>query len=133
MNTEIIEGNKLIAEFMGGNKQIIPKGGLHGYKEGTELWRFCLFSSNPGPVTYLEYHSSWEWLMEVVEKIEGLFNGNAFTITNRNLWCIIEMNTQFSLAYDIEYSEISIKASTKLESTWEAVVQFIQWYNTLPK
>jgi hypothetical protein len=125
MNTEIIKGNKLIAEFMGATideldnvKFILPADGVGLAGCGLRACR---------------YHSSWDWLMPVVEKIEGLFNGNSFTITNRNLWCIIEMNTQFSLAYDIEYSEISIKASTKLESTWQAVVQFIQWYNTQTK
>ena len=58
---EIIEGNKLIAEFM-------------GYKfieDWHQYWRLSdkhLLLENE-----LKYHSSWDWLMPVVEKIEYLY------------------------------------------------------------
>jgi hypothetical protein len=86
--------NKLIAEFMGMN-----------YGD---------------PIESMEYHTSWDWLMPVVEKIEGLRDskGNAYRF-------IIDMcNAQ------IEGANIEILGGAfKLETTYKAVVEFIKWYN----
>ena len=82
--------NKLIAEFMG--KKI--------YQHHHE--------SN--------YHTSWGWLMPVVQKIESL--GYVFTIQGGKA----------------EYGEMISKtqsfiAEDKLSSTYKAVVEFIKQYN----
>lgn len=59
--------NELIAEFMGWNKQIVSSKMEGGYKDGTILWH-----SDEGVMTYLEFDSSWSWLMPVVERIASL-------------------------------------------------------------
>ena len=60
-NEEIIEGNKLIAEFEGleqdGNYWYRPTGNTEGLMYTHKYRR-------------LEYHTSWDWLMPVVEKIK---------------------------------------------------------------
>jgi hypothetical protein len=66
------------------------------------------------------YNTSWDWLMTVVEKIESLRdeNGNAYRFT-------IDMcNAQ------IEETNIEILGGAfKIDTTYKAVVQFINQYN----
>tara|TARA_R110002020_G_scaffold7161_1_gene30299 strand:- start:2071 stop:2385 length:315 start_codon:yes stop_codon:yes gene_type:complete len=68
----------------------------------------------------LKYHTSWDWLMPVVEKIEGLrdSNGDAYRFS-------IDMcNAQ------IEGANIEILGGAfKLDTTYRAVVEFIKQHN----
>ena len=66
---KIIEGNKLIAEFMGGVVcSIFTDHVLYDMgKDGIENKRYWANTS-------LKFHSSYDWLMPVVEKIEKLEN-----------------------------------------------------------
>jgi len=73
MNTEeIIEGNKLIAEFMGCYGDTHYVGGEEVYRYGfknthiTERWHENYFDNRT------PYHSSWDWLMTAVEKAKEL-------------------------------------------------------------
>ena len=101
--------NKLIAKFMGVN--VITLDDVRKNKNP-------YFSSADG---YLEdemrYHTSWDWLMPVVEKIESLrdTNGNAYRFT-------IDMcNAQ------IEGTTIEVSGgSYKRDATYQAVVEFIK-------
>ena len=109
-----LKDNKLIAEFMKVNIITI---------DDVRKNRNPYISSADG---YLEddlkYHCSWDWLMLVVEKIESLRdpNGNAYRFT-------IDMcNAQ------IEETNIEILGGAyKLDTTYEAVVQFIKNYKTI--
>ena len=102
MTQEEIEGNKLIADFMGLWKGIdcyeYSKDVCYGFKD-------------------LKYHSSWEWLMPVVEKIEKIKGVRIFIKGNR---CEI-----FNYGFEMG-SPLSVY---KIESVWLAVVAFIKWYN----
>lgn len=97
MNTT--ENNKLIAEFMSVD--------LHEYV------------MNGGKT--LEYHSSWDWLMPVVEKIES----NGFDVRIRKDDCVIYYCSDKSDDV-VLYLE---SKSGKMESAYLAVVEFIKWYN----
>lgn len=92
----IDQGNKIIAEFMG--MPIEPQNA--------------------------EYHTSWDWLMPVVEKIE----------TMPDMWSkIIGENKLFQCSIEhFDWSEaILVQSETsKIIATWEAIVQFITWYNS---
>jgi len=70
----------------------------------------------------LEYHTSWDWLMPVVEKIESL----GYEVQIRNTDCII-----FQLLDTIKYKPIVDISSGngKKDSTYMAVVEFIKEYN----
>jgi hypothetical protein len=68
----------------------------------------------------MRYHLSWDWLMPVVDKIESLRdeNGNAYRFT-------IDMGNA-----QIEGTNIEIVGgSCKLDTTYQAVVEFINWHN----
>lgn len=124
------ETNEIIARWMGGTKQIIPKGGLNGYKEDTEIW-MSIFSDNPDPITYLEFNSSWDWLMPVIEKIEKIhdsFHGyfavyigsNSCTIQGTNL------RTDPNNPHYAYYNNVTL--DTKINSVYEAILNFIDFY-----
>ena len=108
MNTE---NNKLIAEFMG----YIDNGCSE------EGFLICPKTNYDVDINDLKYHSDWNWLMEVVEKIES----EGFSI---------EMNRQEEGDYqclitkgnDIKFQTFS---SMKIEAVYNACVEFIKWYN----
>lgn len=70
----------------------------------------------------LKYHTDWNWLMEVVEKIESL-----------NF--IVYIETNYCQLYNATNHEELIKSiySTKIESVYKACVEFVKWYNEQPK
>jgi|ERR1035437_3505091 hypothetical protein len=116
MKKEIIEGNKLIAEFMG--VKSAEKGMVNIYMDGEIMREFGT-----------EYHISWNELMPIVEKIELWQNGlcSFFIVVN-------ECDIAFSDKYDIKGNELYApnfkqKGKTKIEATWLAVVEFIKYYN----
>ena len=85
-----MKDNKLIAEFMGEEQLCLPHE--------------------------LKYHTEWNWLMPVVEKIESL--GYVFTIQGGKA----------------EFGEMISEtrcfiAEGKLSSTYKAVIEFIKTYN----
>lgn len=117
-----MNNNKLIAEFMGyklgrcsngfawespHRKWIDDVFRIHG-----RLWReddtkYC-------------WHSDWNWLMEVVEKIQRcLMDDNTLTIGYRR--CEIEC---FEKGYSIIVSD-----EPTIRATYKAVVEFIKEYN----
>lgn len=62
----------------------------------------------------VKYHTSWDWLMPVVDKIE---NYGAVTIIKNG--CKIESIDQ----------EVTEGGSSTLEATYTAVIKFIQYLN----
>jgi len=87
--------NKLIAEFMGVKYPML---------KGSDL----------------QYHTSWDWLMPVVDKIESL--GYDTELVNR----LDDGGIYFCI------NDSAVKASygkTKIEATYDAVVEFIKTYN----
>src|SRR5689334_9765065 len=116
------EGNKLIAEFMGASIDRYPEHLPDGtYFVGPWESNMPLFL----------YHSSWDWLMPVVDKIEGLFpNEKKLNVVN-----ICTDRTEIITCWLQEkFNEIVVEdngSEQKIDFTYRAVVQFIQWYNTL--
>ncbi len=112
MNTQ--ENNKLIAEFMG--LEYSPKDKRWDdwfTKEGT---RVTFGSRIP-----LQYHTSWDWLMPVVERIESL----GYDVIIRKDSCeIIGENVK-----GVEYSSYECFNAGKHITTYQAVVEFIKEYN----
>ena len=99
------ENNKIIAEFMG--LTIITDG-------------ISYFDTNYKPLK--KYHSDYNWLMEVVEKIETS-KDNDFTVYINNDCCKI---SGFELYPNLHIVELS---TTKIQSVYNACLEFIKWYN----
>lgn len=121
---EIIEGNKLIAEFSGA---VWDKDdyGDYGFRFGKESIRppRCIWGYCPDA---MKYHSSWDWLMPVVEKINDMvidnFGQPCFVLHPSQ--CFITNNDKDPLF--ISYVETS---GSLILSAWNTVVQFIKWHN----
>jgi hypothetical protein len=160
---EIIEGNKLIAEFIGfasHENTAAEKDFFKGYPKSIEAhtigynvpynffettvekksgisgnsnWidAFCkIDSSKCTEVVWLakmKFHSSWDWLMPVVEKIEAMQNRDVDArITIERDTCNIYFNNGTS-----QYEFNTWEQSNKLKCVYEHLVEFIKWYNKL--
>ena len=111
----IVENNKLIAEFLGYSQP-------HPDYPNTTYW----YKKDCQPLTILLFHSDWNWLMRVVEKIENLQDENNCAIYNvqieQSFTEIIDNHTSETIIYNID-------ADSKIEAVYNACVEFIQWYN----
>ena len=123
----IIENNKIIAEFLDWEfddlsetfetpflKLVDP----HAF--GDEQYSCKLQDFE------LEFHSDWNWLMRVVEKIENLQDENNCAIYNvqieQSFTEIIDNHTYETIIYNID-------ADSKIEAVYNTVIEFIKWYN----
>ena len=108
-----IENNKLIAVFMG---WIIPLP-----IENAKYCREDLDTENVWvSVEDLKFHSSWDWLMPVIEKIESL----GYEWSYLNHVAVITDN-----GFKQHFRDISFADESRLKATYNVVVEFIKWYN----
>jgi hypothetical protein len=104
----IEEGNKLIAEFMGW--RYISDGDVMFLNQNTPA----------KPINRLQFHSSWDWLMPVLEKIVQENDDVIIDI------CVGD-DTTF---YNKDRTGGSVFRQTgTLDNTWRACVYFIQKQN----
>jgi hypothetical protein len=137
----VIENNKLLVEFMG----------LIKNKPDTILYY------NPETQTYrredeLQFHTSWDWIMQVVDKIENLGVSerlnkkvySRFKIHGNHIQLDWVKNNSYLLRLEIaqkdmfthqgyarkEYIRVDINenAST-LEAIYLTCVEFVKWFN----
>ena len=114
--------NKLIAEFMG-----ISIDGDFAYieDEGSPLEEVFFINSpleEVMPINKLNYHTSWDWLMPVIEKIESLgytFEKNYQRVDKDWQSLIVKGN-------DILYQEFN---KNSLQCSYYVVVEFIKENN----
>jgi hypothetical protein len=102
MNTT--ENNKLIAEFMG-----YKTYKMNGYLNVEYA------DNNHRTIQDTHYHTSWDWLMPVVEKIQKLYEE------------CMDYNNQ--MPEDYYYKVLDKGISTPREIIYKAVVEFIKQYN----
>jgi hypothetical protein len=111
-----IEGNKRIAIFMGYKQcSVMVKsiGEMLGFeKDGNKI-----------PIDEIEYHTSWDWLMQVVEKIEG--EGYKVIITT--------YDTRIEYVPNFKHPSFHAEhggglEDEKIHHAYSAVLQFITWY-----
>lgn len=116
----LIAGNKLIAEFAGfrieGHRCFHPKeyyDVLSEFGGASEV-----FGKPMTTIEKLKFHSSWDWLMPVVKKINSLE--------------LKKKGEQLMLRKCDHYTRPIFNAAGKadLESLYPAVIQFIKWYNS---
>lgn len=124
----IEQQNEMIARFMGAKI-------INDTDYNSILYRFENMKPGDCYLHQMKYHSSWDWLMPVVEKIEAL----AFQVQIGNEWfCTIsrfeEGETPFDGIYiSTEVDPIYGKVKSKITGVFLAVFQFIKWYNEQSK
>jgi len=133
---EIIEGNEAISDFM----DLKPLEWISDFGDKMKIWVNKKTEITEYDEPELKYHSSWDWLMPVVEKIESIhdehhgyfgvhISSNSCSIQGTNLWKAIEENSSYGSVY---MSDPNAIFPTKIESTWYNIVEFIKWYNQTP-
>lgn len=132
---EIIEDNKLIAEFMGWSSH--PKlENCSINRNKNRILPFWVSYNMEIPNDEFKYHSSWDWLMPVVEKIESL-NFKTVLATSELTCYKYYMNIITGIGIVKETidnpSKLMCKSNSKIECVWSTVVEFIKWYNKQPK
>lgn len=109
---EIVDGDILIADFMGWDFERAYTG---ANSSRNDKW-LCPYSHSWIIADRFRFRESWDWLMDVVAKIENLGLKVNIGITS----CTI-----YSAKYNIE----PVYADTKINAVWLAVVDFIKWHN----
>lgn len=126
---QILEGNKLIAEFMQ-----LKRGSC---KE--ERWyRFDNINQGQGYFTELKYNKSYNWIMPVWCKIAKMFDFDNFTISPDRVDIYIsgkikigagrysnDSGTEGSLIYKY----IFVDSDELIDTLFTAIVEFLKWYN----
>jgi hypothetical protein len=100
---KIVEGNKIIAKF-----------------DELDLPNY----TDKGWVDACKYHTSWDWLIPVLEKIESLEYDTHIILTHQS-----NNKPPFIPVLLIGHSKSYEKDYSKIETVWTAVVEFIKWYN----
>lgn len=135
MEQQVIEeGNKVIAEFVGLECIIndwvnYPKDN-HDYTINLNGEFLCQYYGQKNDVFakgILKYHSSWDWLMPVVEKI-NIMDDNEYDVIIFRRDCHINDRQQI-----IFESSVLKNTETLILIVWGCVVKFITWYNTQNK
>lgn len=117
----IVENNRLMAEFMGGKYDKDVSFPIHRDDIWLPVHGICRHNTiKSGYGKRLCYHESWEWLMPVAEKIQS-------TKT-----CDIEICLKglVVFGYDVQTKRY---AGTLIDELYRGCVEFIRWYNTQTK
>ena len=142
---EWIEGNKLIAKFMG-IKNVFE------YDFGDDIKALYIASKEDGDIDYkngidwLDY-TDWNKLMPVIDKIEELdmskyhykwidldneerCNFVNYEVNIDHRACSIWMNLQLDPVVLVA-GDYRKEYDTRIKAVWECVVEFIQYYNKI--
>lgn len=113
---EILQGNRLIAEFMDCEYDDISETYDTGILKlvepeayGDEQFSSLLYDYE------LDYHSSWDWLMPCIKKC-------------------LDINEEELDDWEKQYENINDTLyQVEISQTYQAVIEFIKWYNQQPK
>ena len=108
---EILDGNKLIAEFM-------------EFKKFSKSHYECNIANGSYllPPFAMQFHTSWDWLMPVVEKVDQT---GASVIIGR-MFCEIKYIDPLD---ENKTFDIRIASGVKINAVNGALIEFIKWYN----
>lgn len=134
------ENNKIIAEFMewhymGINTYLTPY---------SDAWLTNGEQTYSCPLNVMRFHSDWNWLMEVIEKIESLDINNfakqldredVQPIEGKFYLSVYDCQAEFLASVYYWQHDNNIKGlkkengNTKIQAVYNACVEFIKWYN----
>lgn len=130
-----IENNKLLAEFMKFDFSRFSNDGIIEFPNDS----FFEFQYNTFTIEELKFHSDWNWLMEVVDKIETTDINNmgyidfhimpdAVILTDQdnedNPLILINKSEGFG---SIEIEPVLFES--KIQAVYNACIKFVKWHN----
>lgn len=115
MDTEIIEGDKIICAFMELKFRWAeyPNSQLNRLEvDKGSYWEEA------------KYHSSWDWLMPVIEKIET-------SADDKTGHMEVTINENHCTVYQWDFKVIAkdYDGKSKINAVWRTIVKFLKWYN----
>lgn len=125
---EILEGNRLIGEFMGYRMfhKRYPRNHWIGAPEAT--WNDMIVEKS-------QFHASWDRLMAVVEKINTTIvpedsrgDDVTYVVTIEPRYCVICAGGEETISEEQAFDS----GEPLIDTVYRAVLKFIQWYNTQP-
>lgn len=159
-DNELYLNNGLIAEFMGYELGSVGYVGgdsetsfqrkhkrLFAKKRINSVGEYWVNPSNSKVIDLqfepLQYSTSWDWLMEVVDKVENIRHIGIDAIYLKiqkntcEVWTYYDIKECLRLTGDDKNEgnkfKVGYTASTKIEATYYALIDFIKWYNTTKK
>ena len=113
----ILEKNELIAKFIG----VEPLKDLLADKNGNinidiDIYEQCKF------------HSDWNWLMKVVEKIHSM-QSYGVLINPNGTYIQDEDDKVICMTFKNEEVNGKIISSSNIEATFNCCAEFVKWYN----
>jgi len=114
---EIKEGNKLIAQFMGDY-----------FDTGLEPSYYIRYNKEY-KIEESQYHNSWDWMMPVVDKINGMGKAYSFAIFKSYVSLTVEKGGKVFKDFSFAYSEYITATQTGKEAAFKLLVKFVKWEN----
>lgn len=126
MTSEIINGNKTIALFDG--YKFYPDDRLNGVKGVFKKdGKLSMVAED------LDYHSSWNDLMPVVEKINKIFSEKSAELSNHSADQEHLTNQLDNPLHWKSWSYHYIGLSTDINIVYRKTIDALKWYNTQSK
>lgn len=128
----VVESNRLIAEFMGLNDQILSTGDVHSWIDAP--FYYTTENSRKKVVEniakYAKYHEDWGWLMPVFKKIhelpseevEGVYKIHAFHVKIDGIYCSVSHGKTGEIIVEDDSGDM-------FDNLYCVIVSFIEWYN----
>ncbi len=118
------ENNRLIAEFMGGQRVLLDK----------DVYNMPTHNSLCYGVNELKYHTSWDWLMPVVERIRSVTSYDRDRFGTEVVIYGNKTSIKSGGYGEKEHGKLFFNRTIRgkynsKEHTYEAVVEYIKWYN----
>jgi hypothetical protein len=79
----------------------------------------------------LSYHTSWDSLMPVIRKINGMGKGYQFTIFKTYVSCTVEKGGKFYKDFSFSHAEYITEEQSDITAAYNLVVKFIEWCNQI--
>jgi hypothetical protein len=125
---EIIEGNKLIAEFMG-IKNVFEYTNKEGESIGLYIGEEDGYVDYRCDIQWIGYNDDWNQLMPVIEKVKEIKlperYGNVSYSIDYAEWIVWHK----TIPGDLNQAQFISNHENLLEANFDAVVEFIRWYN----
>ena len=122
----IIENNKMIAEFLDWEFDDLSETFETPFLKLVDPQAFGdeQFSCKLQDFE-LDFHTDYNWLIKVVEKIENLQDENSCAIYNVRIeQCFVEI-----IINHISETIVEVDSNSKIQAVYQACVEFIKWYN----
>lgn len=111
-NEDTEQGNILIAKYLGFDMTRYENDGVvEGYNLDNDIFKSTFCSSE------LKFNKSWDWLMEVIDKIEVEHSFKNTIVGSYN-----NMSKKWINVYKDEFY-------SRIEATYYMVIEYIEWVN----